>query len=92
MCARADQRRVTGIQIRLANPTPATPAARLCSDAPSSRKMTATAAASITVPITASTNRRMAGQVPARRAWRRAGMNSAAEPSGAATIPASNIA
>jgi len=92
MWARADQRLVTGIQIRLANSTPATPAARLCRDAPSSRRTTATATASTTVPITARPNRRMADHVPARRACRRAGRNSAADPSGAATIPASNIA
>ena len=71
MCARADQRLVTGIQIRLANTTPATPATRLCRDAPSSRRMTATATASTTVPIKAKTNRRTADHVPARRACRR---------------------
>ena len=92
MCARADQRLVTGIQIRLANTTPATPATRLCWDAPSSLRMTATAAASTTVPITANTNRRMADQIPARRACRRIGRNRAADPSGAATIPASSSA
>ena len=54
--------------------------------------MTATATASTTVPITANTNRRMADQIPARRACRRAGRNRAAEPSGAATILASSIA
>ena len=54
--------------------------------------MTATAAASTTVPITASTNRRTADQVPARRATPAPGRNKAADPSGAATIPASNIA
>ena len=92
MWARADQRLVTGIQIRLANTTPATPATRLCWDAPSSLRMTPTAAASTTVPITANTNRRVADQIPARRACRRAGRKRAADPSGAATIPASSNA
>ncbi len=54
--------------------------------------MAVTATASTTVPIMANTNRRMADQVPARRACRRIGRNRAADPSGAATIPASNIA
>src|SRR6185437_1956918 len=91
-CARADQRRVTGSQIRLANTTPATPAIRLCWDTPSSRRTPATAAASTTVPATARMNRRIADQAPARPGRRRIGTNKASDPSGAATSPASSSA
>jgi len=92
MWARADHRLVTGRKTRLAKTTPATPATRLCSETPISRKMTATAAASTAVPITASTNRRTAGQVPVPLTRRRMGRNKAADPSGAATIPANSSA
>ena len=92
MWARADHPLVTGIQTRLANTSPATPADRLCEETPSTRRMTATTMASRTVPITASVKRRAAGQAPAVCAYCRAGRNRAADPSGAATIPASNIA
>jgi hypothetical protein len=44
------------------------------------------------VPITASVNRRTAGQAPVSCACRRAGRNRAADPSGAATIAASSNA
>lgn len=70
----------------------ATPATRLCCDAPSARKTAAATAASTTVPSTASPNRRIAGQVPAPRACLRTGKNRAADAIGAATIAASNIA
>ena len=91
--ARAYQRRVVGIQIRLANTTAATSATRLCRVAwRNSRKIAVTAAASTTVPITARASRRMAGQVPVLQVCHLAGRNRATEPSGAATIPASNIA
>ncbi len=56
------------------------------------RKTAATSAASTTVPSTASPNRRIADQIPALRVCRRTGRNRAADPIGAATIAASNIA
>src|SRR5690242_7229418 len=88
--ARAFHRRVTGSQIRLANTTPAIAAIRLDCDTPSSFRPPATTAARMTVPTTASTNRRMADQAPGLRARRRPGRNSEAEPTGAATIAASS--
>ena len=91
--ARAFHRRVPGSQTRLANTTAAAPAIRFCRVAwRNSRKTAVTAAASTTVPITARVSRRVAGQAPVLRVCRRAGRNRATEPSGAATIPASNIA
>jgi hypothetical protein len=92
MWARADQPLVMGIQARLANTMPATPADRLCEETPITRRMTATTMASMPVPTTARVNRRIAGPVPLLCAYCRAGRNRAADPSGAATIPASNIA
>src|SRR5205823_2071656 len=88
--ARAFHRRVTGSQIRLANTTPAIAATRLCRETPSRSSPPATTAASTTVPTTASTNRRMAGQVPVPRERCLAGRNREAEPTGAATIAASS--
>src|SRR5689334_3597984 len=88
--ARAFHRRVTGSQIRLANTTPAIAAIRLDCDTPSSFRPPATTAARMTVPTTASTNRRMADQAPGLRARSRPGRNSEAEPTGAATIAASS--
>jgi hypothetical protein len=91
-CALAFHRLVTGSQIRLAMITAATPVTILCSETCSSFSRPATAAARTAVPVTASTNRLIAGQVPAPRIRCRAGRNSSAEPSGAATIPASSKA
>src|SRR5215471_1833022 len=88
--ARAFHRRVTGSQIRLANATPAIAAVRLDCDTPSSFSPPATAAARMTVPTTASTNRRMADQAPALRGRRLPGRNNEAEPTGAAMIAASS--
>src|SRR5215472_2671137 len=88
--ARAFHRRVTGSQIRLANTTPATAAARLDCDTPSSFSPPATTAARTAVPTTASTNRRMADQAPALAERCLPGRNNEAEPTGAATIAASN--
>src|SRR6266487_3575558 len=88
--ARAFHRRVTGSQTRLANATPAIAVPRLGLDTPSSLSPPATTAISSTVPTTASTNRRMADQVPVARVRRRAGRNKEAEPTGAATSAASS--
>ena len=68
------------------------PRISLCWDTPSSFSTPATSAASTTVPAKASTNRRVADQVPGVPARVRPGSSSAIEPSGAAMIPASRNA
>jgi len=79
---------VTGSQTRLAAAKPATAAMRWEPDTPRKCRAEVITAARIKVPVTASTSRREAGQSPVVRARLRAGMNNAADPRGAATIPA----
>jgi hypothetical protein len=65
---------------------------RLCSDTPISFSIPATSAASTAVPSTASRNRRVVDHAPGRPVRFRTGVSSPADPSGAATIPASSSA
>ena len=58
----------------------------------SHRSTSVTTTATTMVPSTASARRRVAGQAPATRRGRRTGTNSAAEHSGAATIPTNRSA